>query len=85
MVQYTNKGRLIVKNIIYEVIVLKDCCKVWKIAMSIVLLCTLLAGVIYFVFMNCNQIGCKRIKNKANKVFNEMGELIGEFTYFVKK
>ena len=64
---------------------LKDCFKIWKIVGSVILMCTLLAGIIYFVFINCNKIGCRRIKNKASKVFNDMGEIIGEFTYFVKK
>lgn len=64
---------------------MKDCCKLIKIMSFAVLACTLLAGVIYFLFKNCNQIKCRRIKNKASKVFNEMGELIGEFNYYVKK
>ena len=64
---------------------MKDCCKLIKIVSFAILVCTLLAGVIYFLFKNCNQIKCRRIKNKASKVFNEMGELIGEFNYYVKK
>ena len=64
---------------------MKDCCKLFKIVVSITLMCILLVGIIYFIFKNCNQIKCRRIKNKASKVFNEMGELIGEFNYYVKK
>jgi len=39
-------------------------------------------SILLFSMINCRK--CRCIKGKANKVFDDMGELIGEFN-FIKK
>ena len=64
---------------------MKDVCNLVKIIGILFSIFAVIGVVFYFVFC---KFGCKRcacVKNKANKVFNEMGELIGEITYCIKK
>lgn len=55
-----------------------DCCKILRIFGLFFLL--MILGVILF-FGACGCKKCDGIKGKANKVFNDMGELIGEFNF----
>lgn len=56
----------------------KNCCNIFKI----LFVCSLfIIGVLslMLILLNCKKCNC--IKGKASKVFNDMGELIGEFNF----
>ena len=55
-----------------------DCCRILKI-LGLCLTLIMLGGVIFFGLCGCRK--GKGIKGKASRVFNDMGELIGEFSF----
>jgi len=55
-----------------------DCYKMLKI-LGLFFILMMLGVVIFFGICGCKK--CSGIKGKANKVFNDMGELIGEFSF----
>lgn len=58
-----------------------DRCGIFKI----LFICSLfIIGALSLTLMLLNCKKCECIKGKANKIFNDMGELIGEFK-FIKK
>jgi len=56
-------------------------CKLSKI-LGIVVLFVVGVSILLFSMISCKK--CRGIKGKAHKVFDDMGELIGEFN-FIKK
>lgn len=59
----------------------EDRCGLFKI----LFICSLfIIGALSLTLMLLNCKKCEFIKGKANKIFNDMGELIGEFK-FIKK
>ena len=59
----------------------RDCCNIFKF----LFICSLfIIGALSLTLMILNCKKCNCIKGKASKVFNDMGELIGQFN-FTKK
>lgn len=63
----------------------KCLCKSIKIIWILISMVSILGIIVYFIFMKTRCRNCKCLKNKANKIFDEMGEAIGEITYYLKK